>query len=64
MKRMLMTWLLAILAGVVTLGAQESGRQLTSLWKEYEKAHKADRPQKEAAALSKIKEEAVNSTFP
>ena len=64
MKRMLKTWLLAILAGVVTLGAQESGRQFTSLWKEYEKAHKADRPQKEAAALSKIKEAAVKQHLP
>lgn len=64
MKRMLMTWLLAALAGVVTLGAQESGHQLTSLWKEYEKAHKADRPQKEAAALSNIKEAAVKQHLP
>ena len=64
MKRKLMTWLLAVLAGTITLGAQNSGRQLTSLWREYEKARSADRPQKEAEALSKIREEAVKQHLP
>ena len=66
MKRMLMTWVLALLAGALTLGAQdrEEGYQLTSLWKEYEKASKADRPQKEADALSKIKAEAMARHLP
>ena len=63
---MLMTWVLALLAGALTLGAQdrEEGYQLTSLWKEYEKASKADRPQKEADALSKIKAEAMARHLP
>ncbi len=66
MKRMLMTWVLALLAGAATVWAQNTGdgHQLTSLWKEYKKAYSADRPQKEAEALSKIKAEAMAQHLP
>ena len=37
----------------------KDGHVLTALWKQYEEANKADRPQKEADILSKIKAEAV-----
>ena len=37
----------------------KDGHVLTALWKQYEEASKADRPQKEADILSKIKVEAV-----
>ena len=36
----------------------QDGHVLTALWKQYEEASKADRPQKEAEILSKIKAEA------
>ena len=36
----------------------KDGHVLTALWKQYEEASKADRPQKEAEILTKIKEEA------
>ena len=63
---MLMTWVLALLAGAATVWAQNTGdgHQLTSLWKEYNKAYSADRPQKEAEALSKIKAEAMAQHLP
>ncbi|MCR4844090.1 MAG: hypothetical protein K5843_03745, partial [Bacteroidales bacterium] len=66
MKRMLMTWVLALLAGAATVWAQNTGdgHQLTSLWKEYKKAYSADRPQKEAEVLSKIKAEALAQHLP
>ena len=66
MKRMLMTWLLAMLAGAASLFAQdtENGHKLTGLWKEYEKVSKADLPQKEAAVLARIKEEAQRKHLP
>ena len=37
----------------------KDGHVLTALWKQYEEASKADRPQKEAEILTKIKDEAV-----
>ena len=37
----------------------KDGHALTALWKQYEEANKADRPQKEAEILTKIKAEAV-----
>ena len=37
----------------------KDGHVLTALWKQYEEASKADRPQKEAEILTKIKTEAV-----
>ena len=36
----------------------KDGHVLTALWKQYEEAPKADRPQKEAEILTKIKAEA------
>ena len=37
----------------------KDGHVLTALWKQYEEASKADRPQKEAEILTKIKDEAA-----
>ena len=37
----------------------KDGHVLTALWKQYEEANKADRPQKESEILTKIKAEAV-----
>lgn len=37
----------------------KDGHVLTALWKQYEEANKADRPQKEAEILTKIKTEAA-----
>ena len=42
----------------------QDGHVLTALWKQYEEAVKADRPQKEADLLSKIKEEAQQRHLP
>ena len=66
MKRMLITGILAWLAGSISLFAQEmnDAHVLTALWKQYEQAHKADLPQKEADALSKIKAEATERHLP
>ena len=67
MKRILITWMLAILAGSATLFAQSmsnDGHQLTNLWKQYESAHKADLPQKEADVLAQIKKEAGAKRLP
>ena len=66
MKRMLITGILAWLAGSISLFAQEmnDAHVLTALWKQYEQAHKADLPQKEADALAKIKAEATERHLP
>ena len=42
----------------------KDGHVLTALWKQYEEAHKADRPQKEAEILTKIKTEAQKQRLP
>ena len=44
--------------------AADDGRTLTSLWKQYYEASKADRPQKEAEILQKIREEALVKRLP
>ena len=66
MKRILLSWMLAVLAGSVTLWGQNmnDGHQLTGLWKQYEAARKADLPQKEAEVLSQIKLEAAAKNLP
>ena len=50
----------ALLFAVPMMNAQtdKDGHVLTALWKQYEEASKADRPQKEAEILTKIKAEA------
>lgn len=49
MKRIFFTGLFALLASVVSIAKPMNDQHvLTSLWKEYEEASKADRPQKEA----------------
>ena len=42
----------------------KDGHVLTALWKQYEEANKADRPQKEAEILEKIKTEAMKQHLP
>ena len=42
----------------------KDGHVLTALWKQYEEANKADRPQKEAEILTKIKTEAQQQHLP
>ena len=67
MKRILFTWMLALVAGSATLFARtmtDDGHQLTSLWKQYEEAHKADLPKKEADILAQIKTEAIARHLP
>ena len=66
MKRILITGILALLAGSFSLFAQEmnDAHVLTALWKQYDQAHNADLPQKEADILAKIKEEATKQHLP
>ena len=65
MKRSFITWLLAVLAGITTLASpMNDGHTLTALWKQYEEASKADRPQTEAEILFKIKEESLEKHLP
>ena len=42
----------------------KDGHVLTALWKQYEEARKADRPQKEAEILAKIKKDAQSQRLP
>ena len=42
----------------------KDGHVLTALWKQYEEARKADRPQKEAELLAKIKKDAQSQRLP
>ena len=66
MKRILLTGILALLAGSFSLFAQKmnDAHELTALWKQYDQAHNADLPQKEADILAKIKEEATKQHLP
>ena len=66
MKRTLNTAVLALIAAVLPLKAQNMTEPytLTSLWKQYQEASKADRPQKEAEILTQIKQEATARHLP
>ena len=65
MIRTLVTWLLAILTGTAAIASpMNDGHKLTGLWKQYEEAARADRPQKEAEILSQIKKEALEKRLP
>jgi hypothetical protein len=44
--------------------SEKDGHVLTALWKQYEDASRADRPQKEAEILAKIKTEAQKQRLP
>ena len=46
------------IAPMMNAQTNPDGHELVALWKQYDEAHKADRPQKEADILSKIKVEA------
>ena len=65
MKRIL-TSLLLLLAGAGALKSADmtDGHKLTTLWKQYEDASKADLPQTEASILEKIKAEALEKRLP
>ena len=62
MKRILTT--LAAVLSAVTLFAQSDGHILTDLWKQYDKAKKADLPKQEANLLKQIKEQAAAKRLP
>ena len=66
MKRILFTCLLAIAAGLNAFAMPETdnGHTLTALWKQYEAASRADRPQQEAQLLTQIKQEAIRQHLP
>ena len=65
MKKFFLVWLLTLAAGITMFSQTMSdGHQLSGLWKEYDSARKADRPQKEAEILSRIKEEALRRRLP
>jgi len=66
MRQIFITAALALLAAGAQLKAQPmtDGHQLTTLWKQYQEAYKADRPQKEADILSQIKQEAAAKRLP
>ena len=60
MKKIGFTCMLVLLAGMVAIAQpMNDGHTLTSLWKKYDAARKADRPQLEAEILSEIKQEAM-----
>ena len=68
MKRIVRTALAAValllFAPMMNAQTDQDGHVLTALWKQYEEASKADRPQKEAEILSKIKAEATRQHLP
>ena len=66
MRKIVFTWLLALVAGAAAFASpmNDDGHVLTSLWKQYQDASKADRPQLEADILSQIKEEAIRRHLP
>ncbi len=64
MKRILITSMLALLTGILNASPMNDGHELTSLWKQYEEAHKADLPQREADILAQIKQEAMVRHLP
>ena len=64
MKRILITTLLALLAGTLNASPMNDGHQLTSLWRQYEEAHNADLPQQEADILAQIKQQAMAKHLP
>ena len=61
---MLLTCVLAVLAGASALFAQSDSHVLTREWKQFEQAEKDDRPQKAAAILGEIREEAMKRHLP
>ena len=65
MKKIWITCMLALYAGIVAIAQpMNDGHSLSSLWKKYDAAHKADRPQLEADILSQIKQEAMRQHLP
>ena len=63
MKHLLISTML-VLTGMLNAFAMPDGHVLTELWKQYEDARKADRPQLEADLLAQIKEEAIQKHLP
>ena len=67
MKRLFVT-IAATLVSVFNITASatqaDDGRVLTELWKKYEQAYKADKPQQEADILRQIKQEAQSRRLP
>ena len=63
MRKLLITTVLA-LVGMVNVAAMDDGHVLTNLWRKYEDARKADRPQTEAEILADIKKQALRQHLP
>ena len=63
MKKILILTMLA-LAGVVNAFAMDDGHVLKDLWRKYQDARKADRPQTEAEILADIKKQALRQHLP
>ena len=63
--RKLLILAMLLLGGMFPAFAMDnSGHVLIELWRQYEEAQKADRPQKEAEVLAKIKAEALKKNLP
>ena len=63
MRKLLILTMLA-LAGVVNAFAMDDGHVLKDLWRKYQDARKADRPQTEAEILADIKKQALRQHLP
>ena len=64
MIKTFMTLGLALAGLVLCAQNQNDGHRLTALWKQYEQAAQADLPQKEAAVLAQIKQQALQQHLP
>ena len=68
MKNILRTALAAVVtlffAPMMNAQTDKDGHALTALWKQYEEAARADRPQKEAEILARIRKEARDGRLP
>ena len=64
MRNLLITTVLALVGMLNAAAMNEDGHVLTDLWRKYEDARKADRPQKEAEILADIRQKALKQHLP
>ena len=64
MRNLLITSVLALVGMFNAAAMNDDGHVLTDLWRKYEDARKADRPQKEAEILADIKKQALREHLP
>ena len=64
MRNLLITSVLALVGMLNAAAMNDDGHVLTDLWRKYEDARKADRPQKEAEILADIKKQALREHLP